>query len=151
MKVIATRGFASLIISAAVAVVMAAAAPLVFAGTTDEQAALEAGAERLTSDQIAERFVGQTVTFVSASGDKTFLIHYGEDNNVAGRMVGGGWSDTGYYAVANDDSICLSWNGSDKGRLRCMTVLVVDGVVKKYKADGSLSGSIVAFETGKAF
>lgn len=151
MKVRVTRALAGLIVGAAVAAAAAAAPLPASAGTTEEEAALAAGAKRLTADQIAERFVGKTVTFVSASGDKRFLIHYGEDNDVAGKMVGGGWSDTGYYAVADDDSICLSWKGSDKGRLRCMTVLVVDGVVKKYKADGSLSGRIVAFETGKAF
>ncbi len=151
MKASVTKAFATLMVTAALAVAVAAASPSATAGATEQQAALDAGAKRLNSDQIAERFVGKTVTFVSASGDKKFLIHYGEDNNVAGKMMGGDWSDTGYYAVANDDSICLSWNGSDKGRLRCMAVLVVDGVVKKYKADGSVMGRIVASEPGKAF
>jgi len=150
MKAGMTRAFAALTMTGMLAAV-AAAPPSAAAGTTDLQAALDAGAKRLTADQIAERLVGKTVTFVSASGDKKFLIHYGEDNDVAGKMIGGNWSDTGYYAVADDDSVCLSWKGSDKGRLRCMAVLVVDGVVKKYKADGSVMGRIVASERGKAF
>lgn len=151
MKTFARRAFAAQVVGAALAAVVASGPRPAVAGSNDLEAALEAGAKRLTADQIAERFVGKTVTFVSAAGNKRFLIHYGEDNDVAGKMVGGDWSDTGYYAVADDDSICLSWKGSDKGRLRCMTVLVVDEVVKKYKANGSLSGRIVAFETGKVF
>jgi len=150
MKAGITRALAALTMTGMLAAV-AAAPPSAAAGTTDLQAALDAGAKRLTADQIAERLVGKTVTFVSASGDKRFLIHYGEDNDVAGKMIGGNWSDTGYYAVADDDSVCLSWKGSDKRRLRCMAVLVVDGVVKKYKADGSVMGRIVASEPGKAF
>ena len=119
------------------------------AAETDKEAALAKGAKQLTADQIAERFAGKTVTFESAANDKSFLVYYGEGNEVAGRMIGGDWSDVGFYGIANDDSICLSWNGRDKPRLRCMDVLVVDGVVQKFKADGSLSGSIVKFEEGK--
>ena len=119
------------------------------AAESAKEKALKDGAKQLTSDEIAERFTGKTLTFVTASGDKTFLVYYGHDNNIAGKMVGGKWSDTGYYGVANNDGICLSWKGSDKTRLRCFDVLVVDGVVKKYKADGSLSGSIVKFSDGK--
>ncbi len=61
-----------------------------------KEKALNAGAQQLTSDQIAERLAGKTVTFVSASGDKKFLIYYSEDNDIAGKMIGGNWSDTGF-------------------------------------------------------
>ncbi len=114
-----------------------------------KEKALSAGAQQLTSDEIAERFAGKTVTFVKASGDKKFLVYYSEDNDIAGKMIGGNWSDTGFYGIADNNTICLSWNGSDKPRLRCFHVLLVDGVVKKFAADGSLSGSIVKFEDGK--
>lgn len=124
-----------------------AAAPLAEAGTAMEKA-LEQGAERLTADEIAERFAGKTLTFVSASGDKRFHIYYGEGNQVAGKLVGGDWSGSGIYGVANDDQVCLGWETSDLPRLRCLYVLVVDGEVRKYKADGSLSGRIVEFEDG---
>ena len=116
---------------------------------TDKEKALNAGAQNLTANEIAERFAGKTVTFAAASGDKKFLIYYSEDNEVARKMIGGNWSDTGFYGVADNNTICLSWNGSDKPRLRCFHVLLVNGVVKKFKADGSLSGSIVKFEDGK--
>ncbi len=114
-----------------------------------KEKALNAGAQQLTSDEIADRFAGKTVTFVSASGDKKFLIYYSRGNVIAGKMVGGTWSDTGFYGIADNNTICLSWNGSDKPRLRCMHVLLIDGVVKKFASDGSLSGSIVKFEDGK--
>jgi len=119
------------------------------AAESAKEKVLKDGAKQLTSDEIAERFAGKTVTFVSASGDKKFLIYYSQDNDIAGKMVGGNWSDTGFYGIADNNTICLSWNGSDKPRLRCMHVLLVDGVVKKFTADGSLSGSIVKFEDGK--
>lgn len=121
------------------------------AATTEKQKALSEGAEQLTSDEIVERFVGRTATFVSASGDKEVLVYYGEDNNIAGKLVGGDWTGTGYYGVANDDSICLSWDERDEGRLRCLDVLATDGVIQKYRPDGSLSGNIVAFDDGKTF
>ena len=118
---------------------------------TAKEKALNAGAQQLTSNDIAERFAGKTVTFATASGDKKFLIYYSEDNDIAGKMIDGSWSDTGFYGIADNNTICLSWNGSDKPRLRCFHVLLIDGVVKKFKADGSLSGSIVKFEDGKIF
>jgi hypothetical protein len=122
------------------------------AAESAKEKALSEGAKQLTSNEIAERFAGKTVTFVSASGDRKVLVYYGDDNDMAGKkVVGGDWSDTGFYGVADDDSICLSWIGKDKPRLRCLDVLVVDGIVHKFKADGSLSGSIVKFEEGKTF
>ena len=119
------------------------------AAGTDREEALNNGAEQLTANEIAERFTGKTVTFVSASGDKKFSIYYSQGNELAGTMIGGNWSDTGFYGIADNNTICLSWNNRDKPKLRCMSVLLVDGVVKKYNADGSLSGSIVQFEDGK--
>jgi hypothetical protein len=119
------------------------------AAETAKEKALSDGAKQFTSKEITERFAGKTVTFVTAAEDKKFLIYYSSDNDIAGKMVGGNWSDTGFYGIADNNTICLSWNGSDKPRLRCMHVLLVDGVVKKFTADGSLSGSIVKFEDGK--
>jgi hypothetical protein len=127
----------------ALAFVALAASSFGAAAETAEEKALSAGAKQLTSDQIAERFVGRT------GRDKKFLIYYSEDNEVAGKMIGGNWSDTGFYGITDNNTICLAWNGRDKPRLRCMHVLLVDGVVKKFTADGSLSGSIVKFEDGK--
>jgi len=125
--------------------VMAAAAG------TAMQKAMDEGADRLTSDEIANMFTGKTATFISASGEKKFLVHYGTDNSIHGKLVGGGWKGEGFYGVANDDQICLSWDGQDKGRLRCLNVVVVDGEAHKFRADGSLMGRIVAWEDGRAF
>ncbi len=119
------------------------------AAESAKEKVLRDGAKQLTSDEIAERIAGKTVTFVSASGDKKFLIYYSKDNDLAGKLVGGNWSDTGFYGIADNNTVCLSWNGSDKPRLRCMDVLLVDGVLKKFTADGSLSGTIVKYEDGK--
>lgn len=113
--------------------------------------ALDNGATRLAADQIAERLVGRTGTWVSASGKKKIAIYYGKDNDIHATMVGGGWTGTGYYAIADDDSVCVSWDGKDKGRLRCLDVLIVDGRVTKFNADGSLNGTYEDFETGKSF
>lgn len=120
------------------------------AGTAIEEA-LGNGAKQLTADEIAERLVGKTGTWISASGDKKIAIYYSEDNVLTGKMLGGDWSGTGYYGVTNVDSICVSWDPQDEGRLRCLDVLVVDGVVTKFNADGSLNGSYEKFEDGKTF
>ena len=109
---------------------------------SDIEKALEAGATRLTSDEIAERLTGKTVTFVSAKTGDKYLVFYGEDNKTAGRKIGGDKTNVGFHAVSDRDQICLGWEGSDLPRLRCMDVLLIDGKMHKFKADGSLSGHI---------
>lgn len=133
-------------------VILFVASMAAFAGAAENarDKAIEAGATQLGSDEIAERFSGKTVTFARPD-EKVFLVHYGPDNAVSGSMVGGDWSDTGYWAVTNADSICLSWSQSDKGRLRCFDVLLVDGVAKKFNPDGTLAGDLEKFEDGKIF
>ncbi len=134
---------------ASLAVVVMAASSVGATAGSDREDALAKGAKQLTANEIIDRFAGKTVTFASASGGKRFLIYYGQGNDAVGKKIGGGWSDSGFYAVADNDTICLSWANRDKPRLRCMHVLLVDGVVQKFKADGSLSGSIEKFEEGK--
>lgn len=131
---------------------------IVLAGTslsasaeTEMEEALNNGAQQLTADEIAEQFVGKTGTWVSPSGDMRLRIHYSEDNVLTGKQVNGEWSGSGYYGVANDDSICISWDHRDEGRLRCLEVLVVDDVVTKFNVDGSLNGAYEKFEDGKTF
>jgi hypothetical protein len=131
------------------AFVLLAASSFGAAAETAKEKALGDGAKQLTSNEIAERLVGRTGTWVSPSGDKKVRIYYGRNNDLHGKLVGGDWSGTGYYGVANDDSICISWEGSDKGRLRCFEVLIDDGVIKKFNVDGGLNGSYENFEDGK--
>lgn len=112
------------------------------------EAAIEAGAERLTADEIAERLTGKTVTFVSATTGDEYLVYYGEDNETAGKKVGADTTNTGFHAVTDRDQICLGWEGRDLPRLRCMDVLLIDGILHKFKADGTLSGRITELADG---
>ncbi|HKK28930.1 MAG TPA: hypothetical protein VKA18_00880 [Alphaproteobacteria bacterium] len=136
------------LIGNSVAAICLMAAAGASAAASEKQKALQQGARALAANEIAEVFVGNTGTWVSASGDKTVRIHYGRENKLSGELVGGDWSGAGFYGVANDDSICISWNGIDDGRLRCFDVLVQDGVVKKYNPDGSLNGTYKGFGEG---
>ena len=127
------------------------AAPSAWAGSSAYGHALGQGGEALSADQIEEQFVGRTGTWVSASGGKKIRIYYGDDNNLEGRQVGGDWSDTGYYGVADDGSICISWDGIDAGRLRCLKVVIDEGTVFKFNADGSRNGRYISFDDGRSF
>ena len=115
---------------------------------TDLDKALAAGAKRLTAGEIADRLTGKTVTFVSAKTGDTFLVYYGNGNETALRKVGADGTWTGYHAVTDRDQICLGWEGRDLPRLRCMDVLLIDGVLHKFKADGSLTGRITELADG---
>jgi len=128
---------------AAVAVSSAGAA-----AETPLQIAMKAGAAQLTADQIAARIVGKTVT--AAAGEKRFLFHYSTDNVLTGTLIGGGWSDSGYYGITDDNRVCLSMS-KDKGRLRCLTLLEQNGAVKKYNTNGKMTFELLKFDDGKMF
>jgi hypothetical protein len=134
----------------AVAALIAALAPA-SAGQTEMEQALAQGADQLTSDEIARTLVGKSVKFVAASNDQEVWVHYGADNVVTGELIGGDWSGTGFYGVADDDQVCLSWQGRDEGRLRCLYLLEIDGTPHKFRADGSRAGALVRLEDGKVF
>ena len=111
------------------------------AGSDFEDAVVNGG-KKLTGPELAARLKGKTVTFVSsATGDK-YLVFYGEMNEAASRKVGGSASVAGFHAITDRDQVCLGWEGHDLPKLRCMDVVLIDGVMHKYKADGSLSGHI---------
>lgn len=112
--------------------------------------ALDAGAERLKADTIADRFVGQTGTWVSADGSRKIDIFYGGDNALIARPVGGDGQMTGFYGITDTDRICISWDGGDD-RLRCLDVVETGGTIAKYNADGSLNGTYEAFSDGRSF
>ena len=136
------------ILIVAAATLMLTAAPAM-AGESDKEAALKAGAVQLTADQIAEHLAGKTGLFLVGGGDRRIMIYYGEDNELAAKPVGGDSLLTGFYAVTDRDTICMGWNNKDLPRLRCMDVMLLDGVVHKYNTDGSLNGSYENFEAGK--
>jgi hypothetical protein len=112
---------------------------------TAREKAMNAGAEQLKSEEIAELIVGKTVT--ARSGEKTFYFHYSEDNVLSGKLIGGGWSGAGYYGITDDDRVCLSM-GKDQGRLRCLTLLRLDGAVSKYNVDGKMTFELLEFQNG---
>ena len=113
-------------------------------------AALDGTAQRLGADAIADRFVGQTGTWVSADGSRKIDIFYGEDNALSAQPVGGDGQMTGFYGITDTDEMCISWDGGGD-RLRCLDVVERDGAVAKYNADGSFSGIYDGFRDGKSF
>ena len=120
-------------------------APLAEAGSA-MQKSLADGAERLTADEIADLLVGNTVK--ARARDKEFLFHYSTDNVISGRLIGGDWSDEGYYGIADTDQVCLSVT-KDEGRLRCLTLLRgEDGVVRKYNAEGAMTFELLEVAEG---
>jgi len=112
---------------------------------TAKEQAIKAGATQLKAEEIAELLVGKTVT--ARAGAKMFLFHYGKDNVLSGKLIGGNWSDTGFYGITDEDRVCLSIT-KDKGRMRCVTLLKLDGAVNKYNARGDLSFELLKFEEG---
>lgn len=112
---------------------------------TEKQEALDAGARQLASDEIVDRIVDKTVT--ARLGDKRFMFHYSEDNVLSGEMIGGDWSDSGYYGIADNDRVCLSMS-NDEGRLRCVSVLEVDGRLVKYNSAGEKTFELLEFQDG---
>jgi len=130
----------------AVALALLAVSPGGAAAETALEQAVAAGAKKLTADEIANLIVGKTVT--AKSGEKRFLFHYSAGNVLSGRLIGGKWSDTGYYGITDDDRVCLSIS-KDKGRLRCLTLLAMDGAVRKYNVAGDMTFELLSFEDGK--
>jgi hypothetical protein len=136
IKSIAIGGLALLVVAVSAQVVYA---------ETDQEKAISAGAKQLTSDEIGDLLVGKTV--MARSGEKQFYFYYSEDNVLSGKLIGGNWSDTGYYGITDDNRVCLSMT-KDKGRLRCLTLLEEDGAVKKYNVDGKMTFELLEFTEG---
>ena len=109
------------------------------------QDAMETGATQLSAAEIAELVVGKTVK--AKSGQKTFMFHYSADNVLAGKLVGGNWSGSGYYGITDDNRICISMK-RDKGRLRCLKVLKQDNAVRKYDITGKMTFELLEFQDG---
>jgi len=134
ITVIGTWAIAVLVLSAAGAVAQ-----------TAREAAIDAGAVQLTSEEIADLIVGKTVT--ARLGEKRFMFFYGTDNVLSGKLIGGNWSGTGYYGITDDNRVCLSMK-KDKGRLRCLALLRLDGTVRKYTVDGKMTFELLEFQEG---
>jgi hypothetical protein len=114
------------------------------------QSALDGDAEQLVANEIAERFVGQTGTWVSGDGARKIEIFYGEDNALFASPVDEAKQRSGFYGITDTDRICISWDGGND-RLRCLDVVESDGTVAKYNANGSLNGTYAQFTDGRSF
>jgi len=136
--------YKSLAATGLTALLMVAAPQAAFAETA-RQTALNAGATQLSSEEIEALVVGNTVK--AKSGGKVFYFYYSADNVLSGKLDGGGWSGTGYYGITDDDRVCLSM-AKDKGRLRCLTLMKLQGEVKKYDVDGKMTFELLEFRPG---
>jgi len=109
------------------------------------QDAMKAGATQLSAKEIAELVVGKTVK--AKSGQKTFMFHYSADNVLAGKLVGGNWSGSGYYGITDNNRVCVSMK-KDKGHLRCMKVLKQGSAIRKYDVTGKMVFELLEFQDG---
>lgn len=141
--------FRTTLISLISAAALAGLASSAQAGSEFEKAMAD-GAKKLTGEEIAERIKGKTLTFVAASTGDKYLVYYGEMNEIAGRKVGASGTNTGFHAITDRDQVCLGWEGRDLPKLRCVDVVLIDGVMHKFKADGTLSGYISEVADGNA-
>lgn len=112
------------------------------AGTAMEQA-LANGATQLTGDQIAARLGGKTVVFELASTGGRYLVYYDGVNGMRLAKVGGEKVMKGFYAIDTADHVCFGIQKDAPLKLRCVSVLVVDGKLHKYELDGSLRGRVL--------
>ena len=118
---------------------LAAAAP----AQTDMEKALAEGATRMTSDQIAERLAGKTVTFENASSGARALVYYDGGNGTLLKLEDADEAVEGFYATTLSDRICVGLWGDEPMRVRCVYVLLIDDMMHKFEVDGSLRGRVI--------
>lgn len=118
-----------------------------FAATDIEQALADGGVQ-MTADEIAERLASKTVTFESATSGAKTLVYYDGENGVLLQPVGSADVVEGFYAVDLADHICLGVQNDEPMRLRCLNVLLVDGMMHKFELDGSLRGRVIEEVSG---
>ena len=120
--------------------------PLIsWAGESAMEKAITGGARQLNADDIAGLIVGKAVT--ATLGEKQFSFYYSQDNILSGKLIGGDWADQGYYGITDDHRVCLSMT-KDKGRLRCMSLVVMNGAVTKYNSAGEATFRLIEFREG---
>lgn len=115
---------------------------------TEIERALADGGVQMTADQIVERLAGKTVTFENATSGAKALLYYDGQNSMLIKPLGSDDVIEGFYAVDLADHICLSAHGQEPMRLRCVNVLLVDGMMHKYELDGSLRGRVIEEVSG---
>lgn len=112
------------------------------AGTPMEDA-LADGAVRLDADEINARLADRTVTFENADTGERALVYYDGGNGTKLKLLSSGTLLEGFYATDLADHVCVGVHGDEPMRLRCVHVLLIDGVMHEFELDGSLRGRIV--------
>lgn len=120
------------------------------AAETDMETALADGAVKMTGGEIAERLADKTVTFENATSGAKVLVYYDGSNGAILRPVGSDKVIEGFYAVDLADHVCLGISSDEPMRLRCMHVLLIDGMMHKFELDGSLRGRVIEAVQGNA-
>lgn len=115
---------------------------------TEMEEALANGAERMTSEAIAERLAGKTVTFEYADSGAEALVYYDGANSFSLKALGSDDVIEGFYAVDLADHVCLGIESDEPMKLRCVNVLLIDGTMHKFELDGSLRGRVLEEASG---
>ncbi|MEM7223685.1 MAG: hypothetical protein AAF495_11935 [Pseudomonadota bacterium] len=105
--------------------------------------ALANGARKLTAEEITKRLADKTVTFENLNSGAKVLVYYDGENGTILKPVGSNQTLTGFYATDLSDHVCVGIKGDAPMRLRCVNVLLIDGVMHKFELDGSLRGRII--------
>lgn len=116
--------------------------------STQMEEALANGGTQMTADEITERLAGKTVTFEYATSGAKALVYYDGTNSFLIKQLDSGDVIEGFYAVDLADHICLGAHGKEPMRLRCVNVLLIDGMMHKYELDGSLRGRVIEEVSG---
>jgi len=113
------------------------------ASASELEDAVTDGATRLTADEINKRLADKTVTFENLNTGAKVLVYYDGQNGTILKPIGSDQTLTGFYATDLSDHVCVGVYGDKPMRLRCVNVLLIDGVMHKFELDGSLRGRII--------
>ena len=118
------------------------------AGASALEDALTNGATRLAAEEISNRLADRTVTFENLNTGAKVLVYYDGENGTILKPIGSDQTLTGFYATDLSDHICVGVHGDAPMRLRCVSVLLIEGVMHKFELDGSLRGRIIEEVSG---
>ena len=118
------------------------------ASASELEDALSNGAVRLTADEISSRLADRTVTFENVVTGAKVLAYYDGQNGAILKPIGSDQTLTAFYATDLADHFCLGVQGDGPMRLRCLNVVLIDGLMHKFELDGSLRGRIIEEVTG---
>lgn len=114
---------------------------------TQLENALANGAHRLTAEEVSIRLADKTVTFENANTGAKALVYYDGSNGTKLKLADGTMLE-GFYAFDLADHVCVGVYSDEPMRLRCVHVILIDGVMHKFELDGSLRGRIIEEVSG---